>query len=95
MYTTGEGVTKDLARGVKYMENACLGGLAISCNDIAVFYVQGVGVPRDDEKAATYFKAACSGGDNSGCKNAKLLSDCKNGLPSACAAFGNVKIVPP
>ncbi len=55
MYLDGEGVSQDIAKGVRYFEKACDGKDTKTCNDLAQYYYDH----GDRSKAAQYFKKTC------------------------------------
>jgi TPR repeat protein len=61
-------------RASGYYENACLGGYAQGCNNLAWLYLRGRGVPQDHRRAMSLFmtafdaaRTACTRGEATGC----------------------------
>lgn len=71
----GDGVAEDdakgaawQARGIALHDEACKGGDADACYELAGRYEHGVsGVPKDGGRAAALYKQACEAGSDTAC----------------------------
>ena len=76
----GDGVAKDLARGLELSELGCGRGDSFGCFNAASVYAAGSGVPVDRAKAAEYLDLACKGGDGEGCFDLGVACEKGNGV---------------
>lgn len=56
-----------------FLDQACEGGVALACMDLAMLYEDGSGVPRSYPKALTLFGRACNGGMALACSRLGFL----------------------
>lgn len=73
LYARGEGVPKDAARAVAFLERSCDGGDATACVNVGVLLERGEGGPKDGVRAAAFYKKACALGEGKGCFDLGLL----------------------
>jgi uncharacterized protein len=67
LYIAGDGIPKDLARGLELSVLGCDRGDSFGCFNAAAVYTSGNGVAPDAAKAVRYLDLACKGGDGEGC----------------------------
>src|SRR5262249_51447828 len=72
MYMRGDGVPKDAAKGLTFLQRACNGGVAATCTTIGWFYAgqmrpADATTDFDPKKAIHYYERACNSGDAFGC----------------------------
>ncbi len=65
----------DYNTAAKLWSEACGGGNATGCFELAVVYRDGEGVPADPKKEAELLSRACDGGDGRGCFNLAHYAD--------------------
>ena len=65
----GDKVEIDYSLAVKYFMKGCKGGVADSCNDLGLMYMNGTGVKQDYQTANKYFRKSCADGSMYGCTN--------------------------
>jgi TPR repeat protein len=63
----GDGMPKDVKRGMAYFTKACDYDDANGCKNAANHYQKGTGVPRDAKKASELFAKACKLGKKEAC----------------------------
>jgi len=63
----GEGVEKDVEKGLMYVRDACDRGATEACALMGMIYHQGDGVKADFGLAESFFKHSCNQGDAVGC----------------------------
>ena len=61
------GDQKDYRRAAAAFLDACDGGVAMGCTNLAALYGRGQGVTRDHERALMLYRQACEGGNAQGC----------------------------
>jgi len=64
LYRSGNGVQKDHAEAVQWLQRAARKGHAKAQYNLAIMYQRGWGVAEDQDQARTWFKAAASQGDD-------------------------------
>ncbi|HWZ86283.1 MAG TPA: PDZ domain-containing protein, partial [Thermoanaerobaculia bacterium] len=67
LYIAGDGIPKDLQKGLELSVLGCDRGDAFGCFNAAAVYTAGAGLPADAAKADSYLDLACKGGDGEGC----------------------------
>lgn len=70
MYIEGNGVSKDIARGIELVGWACHRGNATACSQSGRAYRDGDGVDKDEARARVYFERACKKGEFNACVQA-------------------------
>jgi TPR repeat protein len=58
IYTSGSGVTKDLARAAALLQRSCDGNFADACQSLSKRYEQGTGVERNAARATELARRA-------------------------------------
>jgi TPR repeat protein len=89
----GQGVPKNLARGLENYRKGCENGAAASCSRVGWMYEAGEVVRADAPTALGYYQRACDGGYNEACRSmGALWQKGATGLPrdlvKTVAAFG-------
>jgi TPR repeat protein/tRNA A-37 threonylcarbamoyl transferase component Bud32 len=84
MYLTGKGVAKDVARGVKYYEDACESEDSGSCVGLGDMYLNGSnGLTKDPARALALYERACTFNYGLACHRASdLHASGKAGAPN-------------
>jgi uncharacterized protein len=72
-------------RAIAELEQACLGGDAVDCDELGMRHLRGEGVAKDPKKATTYFQRACDRGDARGCFNLGDSYQFGEGVPKDAA----------
>lgn len=73
LYVKGLEVPKDPKLAARYIEEACVEGLAWACPTIGSMYESGEGVEKSYDKARGYYLKACAKPDDEGCRKAFAL----------------------
>ena len=76
----GDGVPKDLAKGLELSVLGCERGDSFGCFNAASVYSAGAGVPADPAKAAEYLDLDCKAGDGEGCFDLGVAYEKGNGV---------------
>jgi Sel1 repeat len=66
---------KNYTKARELHKQACAGGVARSCNRLAMMWANGKGGDQDSEIACALVKQACDGGDALGCVNSGLYAE--------------------
>lgn len=83
MYADGDGVRKNIRKGVSLYDKACSGNDAFACNNLGSLYDRGNGVPMNKQRALDLFNKACRLKNEVACANAKTLTEyLKNRRPA-------------
>lgn len=75
MYVDGQGVSKNIQKGVSLFDKACKGNDGFACNNLGALYERGNGVNQDKQMALNLFNKACNLQSQNGCANAKTLTE--------------------
>jgi TPR repeat protein len=67
MYDLGNGLVRDRATGLAYLQRACDGGELRACANLGSRYFLGDGAPLDPPKGRALLAQACAGGITEGC----------------------------
>lgn len=62
LYVTGEGVSKNLREGAKWLRRAAEGNNAVAQSNLGVLYLRGQGVPTNPPEAFKWFRKAAGQG---------------------------------
>jgi len=81
LYIAGDGIPKDLEKGLELSVAGCDRGDSFGCFNAAAVYTAGAGVPADAAKADSYLDLACKGGDGEGCYDLATACEKGNGVP--------------
>ena len=75
MYANGIGVTRDLARALSLLQQACDGGEMRGCFGLGLLYSSGQGVTQDLARALSLFQQVCDDGLVEACQEgARVVS---------------------
>ena len=66
---SGYGVGKSYSEGIKWLQRAANGGLAVAQVSLGLKYDEGVGVSKGSETAVKWFRAAARQGNSDGQNN--------------------------
>jgi TPR repeat protein len=80
LYIAGDGIPKDLEKGLELSVVGCDRGDSFGCFNAAAVYTAGAGVPADAAKADSYLDLACKGGDGEGCYDLAIAYEKGNGV---------------
>ncbi len=80
LFIAGDGIPKDLGKGLELSELGCGRGDAFGCFNAAAVYSAGEGVAPDAAKAASYLDLACKAGDAEGCFDLGIAYEKGNGV---------------
>ncbi|MCW8131077.1 MAG: SEL1-like repeat protein [Planctomycetota bacterium] len=69
----GEGVPKDLARGIEWYRKAADAGETVAARNLGNLYLNGQGVPKDPGKAFDLFRRSAEGGNSGGMANLSYM----------------------
>jgi uncharacterized protein len=75
MYATGRGISRDGARAVEYVQEACVLGVLEGCANAGQRYLVGDGVAKDVDRGTALIDRACRGGLAEACKLLPGASD--------------------
>ncbi|WP_298285678.1 tetratricopeptide repeat protein [Novosphingobium sp.] len=68
-------------RTIAQLEQACLGGDAVDCDELGMRHLRGDGTAKDPKNATSYFQRACDRGDAPGCFNLGESYQFGDGVP--------------
>ncbi|HKD17455.1 MAG TPA: PDZ domain-containing protein [Thermoanaerobaculia bacterium] len=80
LYIAGDGIPRDLAKGLELSVLGCDRGDSFGCFNAAAVYSAGQSTAADPAKAAQYLDLACKGGDGEGCFNLGVAYEKGNGV---------------
>ena len=80
LYIAGDGIPKDLAKGLDLSELGCGKGDSFGCFNAAAVYSAGEGLPADPARADAFLDLACKGGDGEGCFDLGVAYEKGNGV---------------
>lgn len=72
-YKDGNGVPKDVPRGIGLYEKGCATD-RLTCDDLGDVYAKGLGVPVDKKKAAVWYDKGCKAGLDLSCRHLKAIT---------------------